>query len=287
MGSTAADAIAARLDHVLDRVEAARALALLSIICVFEPLAMMLDFDTMLAESMLNQQCDIRRDGPARWNRGDRRSHPRGRIGSSAKPTLAPPTGRRAARHRPSPWHSQTCATWPRRRPTTASRPVGRLYVIPVVRQEPIRRRLTRTAPSRAGLFQLEPVDEPIVEPVSKFGGQPVWIGDPTWPLSVDGAPATLVQAPHHLDGRPGTRLPRRRVHTDGCRHPLGSRAGRQPGPASVPFVATPTGPTSSGPTRLTSGLERYMSRRSAAGRIARRARGRPRLRRLGRSSTE
>ena len=33
------------------------------------------------------------------------------------------------------------------------------------------------------GLF-LMPADKPIVEPVSKFGGDPVWIGPPQWPLA-------------------------------------------------------------------------------------------------------
>lgn len=29
----------------------------------------------------------------------------------------------------------------------------------------------------------LEPAREPIREPVTKFGGQPVWLGEPTWPV--------------------------------------------------------------------------------------------------------
>lgn len=27
-------------------------------------------------------------------------------------------------------------------------------------------------------------VTSPIMEPVTKFGGQPVWIGEPQWPVS-------------------------------------------------------------------------------------------------------
>jgi len=27
-------------------------------------------------------------------------------------------------------------------------------------------------------------VTAPITDPITKFGGQPVWVGDPSWPLS-------------------------------------------------------------------------------------------------------
>ncbi|SHE54690.1 YwqG family protein [Streptoalloteichus hindustanus] len=30
------------------------------------------------------------------------------------------------------------------------------------------------------------PADGPVLEPVTKFGGQPVWLAEPTWPLSAE-----------------------------------------------------------------------------------------------------
>jgi hypothetical protein len=42
----------------------------------------------------------------------------------------------------------------------------------------------------------LEPsllVQVPIAEPVTKFGGQPVWLASPTWPLTDVGTPITFV----------------------------------------------------------------------------------------------
>jgi hypothetical protein len=37
-------------------------------------------------------------------------------------------------------------------------------------------------------------VESPITDPVTKFGGQPVWVGDPCWPLSRDyGTPMQFV----------------------------------------------------------------------------------------------
>jgi hypothetical protein len=38
-------------------------------------------------------------------------------------------------------------------------------------------------APTRQDIRFVE-ADEPIREPVTKFGGQPVWLSEPTWPLS-------------------------------------------------------------------------------------------------------
>jgi hypothetical protein len=41
--------------------------------------------------------------------------------------------------------------------------------------------------------LQLQPTSMPIDRPVTKFGGQPVWIGSPTWPLGSDGEPMTFM----------------------------------------------------------------------------------------------
>ncbi|MGW5644569.1 hypothetical protein ACWEV3_02195 [Saccharopolyspora sp. NPDC003752] len=43
----------------------------------------------------------------------------------------------------------------------------------------------TSTPPERQNLRFAE-ASEPITEPITKFGGQPVWLADPTWPLSAD-----------------------------------------------------------------------------------------------------
>ncbi|MEV0703064.1 hypothetical protein AB0I53_34815 [Saccharopolyspora sp. NPDC050389] len=43
----------------------------------------------------------------------------------------------------------------------------------------------TSIPPDRQNLRFVE-ASEPITEPITKFGGQPVWLADPTWPLSAD-----------------------------------------------------------------------------------------------------
>jgi uncharacterized protein DUF1963 len=43
-------------------------------------------------------------------------------------------------------------------------------------------------------VLSAEPAPTPIVEPVSKLGGQPVWLAEPTWPLSrATGKPMSFV----------------------------------------------------------------------------------------------
>ncbi|MDQ1626961.1 MAG: hypothetical protein QOI54_705 [Actinomycetota bacterium] len=40
----------------------------------------------------------------------------------------------------------------------------------------------------------LSPADAPVTDPVTKFGGQPVWVGEPAWPLSAElGAPMRFI----------------------------------------------------------------------------------------------
>jgi hypothetical protein len=79
---------------------------------------------------------------------------------------------------------------------------VGRLYVMPrqpwpVFRAPPDPR---RTIPRWS--MELIPTETPVREPVSKFGGQPVWLDAPTWPLGADGDPAAF-WAQFTLPGRP------------------------------------------------------------------------------------
>src|SRR4051812_18836685 len=41
---------------------------------------------------------------------------------------------------------------------------------------------------------QFRRVEQPVTEPVTKFGGQPVWLGEPAWPISrSDGVPMQFV----------------------------------------------------------------------------------------------
>lgn len=41
--------------------------------------------------------------------------------------------------------------------------------------------------------LELRPTGLPVCEPVTKFGGQPVWLHAPTWPLGADGGPMTFM----------------------------------------------------------------------------------------------
>ncbi|GIE31308.1 hypothetical protein Ait01nite_043530 [Actinoplanes italicus] len=46
-----------------------------------------------------------------------------------------------------------------------------------------------------------EPVDKPIVEPVTKLGGQPVWLDEPFWPVSSTGGGPMVFIAQFRLPG--------------------------------------------------------------------------------------
>ena len=78
-----------------------------------------------------------------------------------------------------------------------------RLYVLPRQLPPPFRAPPDerRTVPRWS--FQLVRAEVPITEPVSKFGGQPVWLDDPTWPLGRDGDPA-IFWAQLTIPHRPG-----------------------------------------------------------------------------------
>ena len=79
----------------------------------------------------------------------------------------------------------------------------GRLYVVPLEPPEPYRAppHPRRTVPRWS--FELEAVDSPITEPVSKFGGQPVWIGDADLAARGRWRPATFM-AQFTIPGRDG-----------------------------------------------------------------------------------
>lgn len=258
MGRAAADAIATRLGDPRDRVEAAKALAWLHDPRAFEPLAMMLDSDTLIADSIL----------------GAGTIAAMGRLGGPeavAVLTRAADGLIAAADAGAVGWQVNSAAsaiaqTLVNMRDPDAQAGYDRLkarfdwlYVVPVDPPEPYRAppHPRRTVPRRS--FELEAVDEPLVEPVSKFGGQPVWIGDPTWPSSVDGAPATFM-AQFTIPGRDGLAY----LFLDGAAVETDEDWAKiivQPGPVPVPFLATATGPTFW--TEMP-GPERYLSTRIA-----------------------
>jgi hypothetical protein len=258
MGPAAADAIVTRLGDPRDRVDAAQALAWLHDPRAFEPLAMMLDSDTLVADSIF---------GGATFTAMGRLGGPE----AIAVLTRAADRVIAAADAGAVDWQTRHAASAVAQAVGKMSDPAaqaayarlearfGRLYVIGVTPLEPYRAppHPRRTVPRWS--FELEAVDEPIVEPVSKFGGQPVWIGDPTWPISVDGAPATFM-AQFTIPGRDGLAY----LFLDDAAVETDEDWGKvivQPGPVPVPFLAMTTGPTF---WTDMPGPERYMSRRIA-----------------------
>jgi HEAT repeats/PBS lyase HEAT-like repeat len=258
MGPRAAAAIAARLDDPRDRVEAARALAWLNDPRAFEPLAMMLDSDTLIADSVF----------------GGGTFTAMGRLGGPGAVDVLTRAADRviaAADAGAVEWQVNSAAsaiaqTLVNMRDPAALVAYGRLkakfgwlYVVPIDPVEPYRAppHPRRTVPRWS--FVLEAVDQAIVEPVSKFGGQPVWIGEPTWPLSVDGAPTTFM-AQFAVPGREGLAY----LFLDDAAVETGEGWGKvivRPGPVPVPFLIAATGPTF---WTDMPGPERYLSRRIA-----------------------
>jgi hypothetical protein len=240
MGPGGADAIAARLADPRDRTQAARALAWLHDDRAFEPLSMMLDSDNLIGESIF----------------GGETITAMGRLGGpDALAALDVAVDRviRAADAGAIDWQARSAAytiaqTLEDMRDPAATAVEQRLrarfdhlYVVPGHPPEPYRApsHPQRTVPRWS--FTLQAVDEPITEPVSKFGGQPVWIGDPTWPLEADGGPATFM-AQFTIPGRDGLAY----LFLDHA-YEYPNDPGYvvvQPGPPPERFIASATGPT-------------------------------------------
>jgi hypothetical protein len=239
LGPGGADAIAARLADPRDRTQAARALAWLHDDRAFEPLSMILDSDNVIGESFF----------------GGATITAMGRLGGpEAIAVLAGAADRviRAADDGAMDWQARSVASMIAQTLLDMHDPAarvvadrlaarfGRLYVVPPD-IEPYRAppHPQRTVPRWS--FTLQPVVEPITAPVSKFGGQPVWIGEPTWPLEADGGPATFM-AQFTIPGRDGLAY----LFLDHAYEYPGDQGYLivQPGPPPEGFAATATGPT-------------------------------------------
>jgi hypothetical protein len=202
LGPTGADAIATRLADPVDRAEAARALAWLHDERARQPLTDIIDSDAVLGEALFRGTTFTaltRLGGPAAIAALERAAD---RV-RSARETGAPE------------WQITQAASTIGQALVQIRDPVadaafdrlaagfGRLYVLPADPPAPFRAppHPRRTVARRS--FELRPVDQPVTAPVTKFGGQTVWIGDPTWPLGVDGGPATFM-AQFEIPGRDG-----------------------------------------------------------------------------------
>jgi hypothetical protein len=239
-GPAGADAIATRLADPRDRKQAASALAWLNDERAFEPLAMILDSDRLIGESIL----------------GGDAIGAMGRLGGPAAiAVLARAADRviRAADDGAPDWQARSVASMIGQAVVDMRDPAAQdvyerlkarfapFYVVPADPPEPYRAppHPRRTVPRWS--FTLKAVDRPITEPITKFGGQPVWIGEPTWPVEEDGGPATFM-AQFTIPGREGVAylfLGHPEAH--------GGDPGFiivQPGPAPERFVASATGPT-------------------------------------------
>lgn len=92
--------------------------------------------------------------------------------------------------------------------------------------------------------LQLQPALMPIDRPITKFGGQPVWLGSPTWPLGSDGAPMTFMAqfAVPNVEGMAYLFVD---LSEETWESPYdGSALLMQPGPVPEHHVLQPTGPT-------------------------------------------
>ena len=106
--------------------------------------------------------------------------------------------------------------------------------------------------------LQLQPTIMPIDRPITKFGGQPVWIGSPTWPLGSDRAPMTFM-AQFSLPGVDGMAYLFIDPSEETWESPYdGSALLMQPGPVPDRHVVQATGPTYAS---AVSELDRYVPR--------------------------
>jgi hypothetical protein len=117
-----------------------------------------------------------------------------------------------------------------------------------------------RTVPRWA--LQLQPTLMPVKGPITKFGGQPVWIGDPTWPLGSDDEPMTFF-AQFAVPGVDGLAYLFIDPSEEGWASPYdGSALLMQPGPAPEQHTTQATGPSY---TSEISELHRYVPRTRVA----------------------
>jgi hypothetical protein len=106
--------------------------------------------------------------------------------------------------------------------------------------------------------LQLQPTMMPIDRPITKFGGQPVWIGSPTWPLGSDREPMTFM-AQFSVPGVDGMAYLFIDPSEEEWASPYdGSALLMQPGPVPDRHVVQATGPTYASSF---SGLDRYVPR--------------------------
>ena len=203
LGADGADAIAGRLADPRDRARAARALAWLGDPRAFEALALMLDSDEVIGDNMSGGATIL-----AMARLGGREavavlSGLADRVIAAADAESAPDWQVRGAAS------SLAQSLVDMRNPdaqAVADALLHRfdgLWILPPGGVEPYRAPVhpRRTVPRQS--FTLEAVDRPVTEPVTKFGGQPVWIGPPAWPLAFDGGPATFM-AQFTIPGRDG-----------------------------------------------------------------------------------
>jgi len=112
--------------------------------------------------------------------------------------------------------------------------------------------------------LQLQPTSMPIDRPITKFGGQPVWIGSPTWPLGSDGEPMTFM-AQFSFPGVDGMAYLFIDPSEEEWASPYdGSALLMQPGPVPDRHVVQAAGPTyASGFTELDRYVPRLRTRRT------------------------
>jgi hypothetical protein len=95
--------------------------------------------------------------------------------------------------------------------------------------------------------LELRRADLPVNEPVTKFGGQPVWLEAPTWPIAADGAPMAFM-AQFRVPGEDGLAYlfidPSDPDDLDYSDPGFGGCLLLQPGPPPVRHLAQAVGPT-------------------------------------------
>jgi hypothetical protein len=111
--------------------------------------------------------------------------------------------------------------------------------------------------------LQLQATMMPIDRPITKFGGQPVWIGNPTWPLGSDGEPMTFM-AQFLVPGIDGMAYLFIDPSEETWESPYdGSALLLQPGPVPERHAVQASGPTYvSGVTELDRYVPRQRTRR-------------------------